>query len=45
MQKTDFDLSSFTPSKNKGQNFLIDHKTINDIYQTISDVDQYGCSY
>lgn len=41
MQKTDFDLSSFTPSKNKGQNFLIDHKTINDIYQTISDVDQY----
>ena len=41
MQKINFNLNSFRPSKNKGQNFLIDHKTISDIYQTISDVEQY----
>ena len=41
MQKIDSNLNSFAPSKNKGQNFLIDHRIISDIYQTISDVDQY----
>ena len=42
MQKIDSYLSSFVPSKRKGQNFLIDHKTINDIYQIINnDIDQY----
>ncbi len=41
MQKTNSNLNSFIPSKNMGQNFLIDHKIINDIYQTINDLDQY----
>lgn len=34
-------LNSFIPSKSKGQNFLVDHTTIRNIYQTINDIDQY----
>lgn len=41
MQRIDSNLNSFIPSKKKGQNFLIDHKIISDIYQIIEDIDQY----